>query len=231
MADPRADGPMPEPSCVPLEKRAELLEFARALESGSHQLETAHCDCGYHYVTGYGGYPSCPRCNEHPPSLNDLLNERECWPGHGFVWDESRRMRGCWVPAQDTVCLSREGLRRVAELLPDDSCEWVFDVAIERELTRLRSIITEADLPNIERAEREAKRASQLADECGRLKAELDRKRIECDELRDGPPSHDWGPDKRVALSEGGFFFRSTCRTCGQHTGNCAYACPGKRHG
>lgn len=179
-----------EPLALPLSKRAELLEFAKAVEAGTVQLEYVRCEaCGCSYPTGWGCYSECPRCVVQEPCLSALLEQRECWPGHDFVWHEERGPHGCWVPRSDYVPVSRDALRAIWEAVKDApgvGAHMMLDAAVTKAIGDLRQLIAEADFPNRERAEREAKRASQLADECGRLRAALERKRIECDELRDG---------------------------------------------
>jgi len=158
--------------------------YLKHRDTASLSAEAATCsDCGLSHKTGFGYYERCPGCHpEQPIPPAYLLRLPYVWPGPDFMWDN---LSGQWRWFEEYMLVDRRDLRQLDGLLPALQGPYGFVDRIATELKRLRTIVEELDAPARERAERNGKRAVELADRCQRLEDDLTRKRAECDELRE----------------------------------------------
>jgi len=180
-----------QPRAATLEQRAELEAYARHIEGGAFPTELAHCDtCGGTWHAGYGERSRCSRCfPDDPPPLAEMLRDPEFWPGPRFVFALDRGPRGRWVLIGDYVTVKREDLRRLFARLPSSTDHLEITAAIGKRLDELEAMVETMDAPARERAEREAKRALELADRCQSLEDDLMRLRARCHELEEAARS------------------------------------------
>ncbi len=139
------------------------------------------CECGYTYPSGEGWHDRCPKC--HPNwCAGSALHDPHTFPGHDWFWSMTWDR---WELLEQYAVIHWEKLRVLLPLLPRREKHEDTVCSIRKELERLGAIVAQLDAPHAEVAEREGRRATQLADECGKLKTLLELKRIQCDELRD----------------------------------------------
>ncbi|MEE9395159.1 MAG: hypothetical protein V3W41_21930 [Planctomycetota bacterium] len=172
---------------APQALKEELVAYANRWESLLIDVKQVVCEvCCTSYVTGDGEHGLCPKCYPGTKTYNSRLTDPKFWPGHRFVWSDSRGPKGRWVLLENNITVKLADIRRLGELLPPtaDRAVDVFTL-FEAEMKRLQAIAREVAAPIVERAEASAKSAMKLADKCGDLEAKLDQKRIECDVLGD----------------------------------------------
>ena len=148
-----------------------------------------YCEvCGNCYMLGDGYHMRCPSCFPGDPTYEEILTNRDEWPGHAFVWDQTRGKSGRWILLTEFRKQPLVALTQLAAYAHkhniQDSAGIMAHSAIMKECDRLRELAAGVSEPMREAIESERKRACELADECQRLRDALMRKRAECDELR-----------------------------------------------
>ena len=158
----------------------------RRHRSGEVLSESIECElCEAHYLA-HDGRGACSKCKPGLVFPHDSLTNPNFWPGHKFIWSESRGPLGRWVLLEDNYTVKRSDVEMLNKLLPPNvDLELNIFQAFANEMKRLQDIAREVAAPTLIRAEAASERAMELGDKCGDLEKQLDLKRIECDKLRD----------------------------------------------
>lgn len=97
--------------------------------------------CGYYYTTGPGWYEDCPRCTDQPEPEAERLADPKRWPGHRWIWSDSRGPRGRWVEVGDYAAVPIEDFRELAELLQNYPLGDTVIASATTEIKRLRALL------------------------------------------------------------------------------------------
>lgn len=141
--------------------------------------------CKTHSLTwpcGEGGYTDCPRCVPQPRCWAELKEDRNHWPGAEYYWDHGAGCRGEWREMGHAALIPMAEFDLLREVMGNWNGYLI--EAAAKEILRLRGADPAAPICTSKLGPKRLT-FSELADKCQELETALQRKRAECDELRD----------------------------------------------